>query len=321
MNSFFSFLCRCSLIFCITSQLAISQTARAAGNSAKVARIEFAETPLSEALKFFSAKSIELHPQGRVINFIVDPAVDQQQQISLRLNDVSIGTAMIYMIDHASLDYRIDSRACLILPEGKGELAKRSPLESAITAKFSPAIKARQVILKKIELDEATLGSIIAYIAERSAEELGEKSGINLVLNRRIDQDIPVSIHLGNVPISRVLAVIAEITAIEIRIETHAVFLDPPGTKSWRLAGIKEAQLKLKQSTAQRARIARGKRSPLGTIPNDPRSPAHPDYVSSLHPDVSKRTNSLNNQYKWVNGKWTYVRTGSGGLKKAKLEP
>ncbi len=165
------------LVAFISSLLWSSQTSRAIENQPNISQIKFSETPLSEVIEFFRAKSIELHQPGQRINFVVDPKIDQEQTISLRLLDVPFGVAITYMIDYAYLDYRVDTHACFILPRGQGELTKRIPMAPAKTANFNPAKKARQVILKRIEFTEAPIQSVIQYIAERSAEELPGNSG------------------------------------------------------------------------------------------------------------------------------------------------
>lgn len=307
-------------MFCIIPLLWVLSVDGAEANQANIARIEFANTPLSDAVDFFRAKSIELQPAGKRINFIVDPEVDPQQLISLRLSNVPIGAAIVYMIDYADLDYRIDSHACFILPGGQGELAKRRPLEPAVTAGFKLSKMARQIVLEKIEFNAAPLDEVINFITQKSAEVTPGHRGINMILSRRVDPVIPVSLQMENVPISRVLAKIANQTAIEIRIEKYAVFLDPPGTRILQLARIEAAQSAPHPSAAS-SPGGRGGRPSLGTPPNDPRSPAHPKYIKSTDPDVRKRTNALNNVYKWVNGKWTFVKSSSTALDKSELQP
>ena len=285
-----------------------------------ISTLEFASTPLSEAIQYFRVKSIELNPTGKGINFLIDPRVDQKQLVTLRLRNVPIGSALIYMIDHADLDYKIDSHACVILPKGMGELAKRPPADTAVTAKYSPSIKARKVILDKVEFSEATIDSVLKFLADLSAEKLGDGSGINLVLSQRVDPQIPVSIIMTNVPLSQLLARIASFTSLEIRIEKHAVFLDPPCTKAALIARLNQDQKRGRGNSARRSNSKGKNPYTLGTIPDDPRSPAHPNYVSSGAP-IPKRTNSLNNIYKWVNGKWTFVRYGTNDPNKKEVDP
>ena len=316
------------LAACIVPLLSIPNPLVGKDNQKDIHRIEFVDTPLSEAVAFFQARSAGLNPMGKGIKFTMDSKVDQKQLVSLRLNNVPAGTAFIYMVDQVGLDYRIGSRTCSIVPGGQGELAKRQPLKPGVTSNFLPAKMARQVVLENIEFNGANIDSVIKYIAERSEEKLGEKRGINLILSQRIDPEIPITIRMNYVPISGLLAIIAKITFLEIRIESHAIFLDPPGTKASKLVQVAKTQTATQPSSARRSRSGRNRKSSLGTIPNDPRSPAHPDYDSSNDRDVSKRTNALNNTYKWVNGKWTFVKHGSTGqgnrtrsLRPASLNP
>ncbi|MFK5920946.1 MAG: hypothetical protein QM496_02105 [Verrucomicrobiota bacterium] len=125
---------------------------------------------------------------------------------------------------------------------------------------------------------------------------------------------MPVTIRLSNVPISGILSAIAELTSLEISIEPHAIFFDPPGTRALHLATIETDQLRKLQARQQRPRTGNEHYYKLSVYPNDPRSPVHPDYVKSSNPVIKKRTNAMNNVYKWVNGKWTFVRYGSSDL-------
>ncbi len=290
------------------------ESLRAEENYANLSQIHFEETPLSVVIEFFRAKSAEGKWTKRGIDFIIDTEIDQEQLISLRLNDIPIGIAIIYMIDSADLDYKINDHVCQILPRGEGELAKRLPSDPRITGKFAPAIKARKPLPGRVEFSEAPIQLIADYISERQ--------GFNLILNQRIDPDIPVSIQRDNVSSAHFLRSIADLASLEIRVEPYAIFLDPPGTKALHLARIKTARLQKLKSAPRKSQRKGG--YGIGVYPNDPRSPVHPDYVKSTDPDVSKRTNALNNVYKWVNGKWTFVRAGSSaknrGLRTSTLE-
>ncbi len=285
--------------------------------SAKLPRIEFEETPLSDVVEFLRLKSVELDPTKAGINFLIDPKVDQEKHVSLHLSDVTVGTALVCLIDHARLDYRIDNHACLILPSGEGELAKKVPREAGATAKFGPAIRAREFQMDRVEFVNAPLKDVVAYLSNRYKEENPKGPGFNIVLSSMIDADIPVSMKLSSVPASTVLYYVSKTTGVEIRIEPHAIFIDPPGTKALHIARI-EAERRKNQASAPKRK--RGKGYTLGSETKDPRSPTHPDYVHSSHPVRGLRSNSLNNVYKWVGGKWTFVRYGSGDPNKSSLD-
>lgn len=304
-------------IFFLAVPALLTVSGHGAPVSAKLPQIEFEETPLSDVVEFLRLKSIELDPNRQGVNILFDPEVDQAKPVSLHLGDVTVGTALVCLIDHARLDYRVDNHAFLILPGGKGELAKKVPPEAGATGKFTPAVRARSFEMDRVEFVEAPLKDVATYLSRRYKEENPTAPAFNIVLSSAIDDTIPVSMKLSNVPASRVLYYVSRTTGVEIRLEPYAVFIDPPGTKSLHLARIEAERQKNMASAPKRKR---GKGYTLGTPPNDPRSPAHPDYVHSSHPERSLRSNALNNVYKWVSGKWTFVRHGSGDTRPSALD-
>jgi len=295
----------------------IPLSGKAAAISAKLDRVEFEDTPLSDAIEYLRIKSRELDAGGAGVNFLIDPEVDLEAPITLHLGDVSIGTAVLCLVDHARLDYRVDNHACLILPAGKGELAKKSPHDPEKAARYAPAIRARDYTMDQVEFAEAPLKDVVKYLSDRFHSDHPSEPPLNLVVSSRIDGNIPVTMKMNSAPASRVLYFLSKMTGIEIRIEPYAIFLDPPGTRQLHLARVEHER---KKKMAAQPNRKRGKGYTLGTPPNDPRSPAHPDYVHSAHSQASLRTNALNNVYKWVSGKWTFVRHGSGDTRPSALD-
>jgi len=125
---------------------------------------------------------------------------------------------------------------------------------------------------------------------------------------------IPVNLLLRDASASTALSAIAKETSLEIRIEPYAIVMEPPGSKFYRDQRVGRARAAARKGLKAKSSKVRplGEDSALGTTPADPRSPAHPDYVGSTHPDRSKRTNAIGNTYKWVGGKWTFVRYQDG---------
>lgn len=248
-------------------------------------------------------------------NIICDPRIDTERKVTLYLNHISMGNALMCLLDHADLDYRLDEHAVVIVPKWEGELGKRKPHPAESIARFPDVSKSSVCLFDHVEFSDVPIKDVVRYISDRSAEMNPEMGGINVVFNHYIDPDMSVSLDLKQVTAARLLYRISQLTQLEIRPEPFAICLDPPGTKA-----LSEARRKLRR----RDRLAmlsesggnsgkmRGKGYMIGRIPNDPRSPTHPDYVGSSADDIRTRTNALNNVYKWVNGKWTFVRYGSG---------
>ncbi len=279
--------------------------------SLRLEQVEFFETPLADAVSYLQQRSAELDPAKRGINIVLDPGVELSATTSLALSDVTVGVCLICLVEQVGVDYRRDAHAFMIVPAGEGELAKKELEPQVNHANSEQASRARGLLMTQIEFKEAPLRDVLQFVSSKSREGGSQNTGLNLVVDHRVDQDLPVTLRLNQVPASAVLSYVARVTGIEIRIEPWAIMIEPPGTKFYREARIREAKAKLAAGRKGVTR-KRGTAPTLGTSPNDPRSPAHPDYVHSADPDVSKRTNALNNVYKWKGGKWSFVRYGSG---------
>lgn len=280
--------------------------------SLRLPQVEFVDTPLSDAVKYLQLRSTELDPAKRGLNIIVAPEVDLSLTTSLALSDVTMGACLVCLAEQVGIDYRRDAHAFMLVPAGAGTLAKKE-LQGRVSATGSQQAKrARSLQMSQIEFDEAPLRDVLAFVSAKSREGADSSTNLNLVVDHKVDQEIPVTLRLNQVPASAVLTYIARTTGVEIRIEPWAIMIEAPGTKFYREARISQIKEEARKALAKNSVRKRGAAPTLGTPPDDPRSPAHPDYVHSSHSDVSKRTNALNNIYKWKGGKWSFVRYGSG---------
>lgn len=297
------------------------------GLSPKLDVVEFSEAPLVEVVDFLRARSQELDPTGRAANIVIDPTVDAEREVTLALGDVSIGLALLCLVEQCGLDYRREPHAFMILPEGTGTIA-REELQQQEPA-ISPQVElARSLTFERIEFAEAPVSDVLAFLSAKSRENGG--AGLNLVVDHRVDPTLPVSLNVSNVTAAFVLGRVAAATGVEVRAVPWAILVEPPGEEFRRQQ--KLAELARQNRVPYRPPSKRNYLSKTGnTYENqDPRSPTHPDYVHSSHGDVSKRSNALNNVYQWVGGKWTFVRyggndreggleTGNGGLQTGTL--
>ncbi len=288
--------------------------------SIRLDQVEFSDTPLSDAVAYLQQRSVELDPARRGLNLVLDPEVNQSATTSLSLSDVTIGVCLICLVEQVGVDYRKEAHAFMIVPAGKGALAEKELEPRVNYANSEQAARARSLQLTQIEFQEAPLRDVLRFISAKSREVGSLETGLNLVVDHRVDQDLPVTLRLNQVPASSALSYVARVTGIEIRIEPWAIMIEPPGTKFYREARIRQIREEARKKLSLSSSRKRGAAPQLGTPPNDPRSPAHPDYVHSADPDVSKRTNALNNVYKWKGGKWSFVRYGSGDVDEGGLE-
>jgi hypothetical protein len=301
-------------VFILSSFSILLPAAHAATSplSLKLQQVEFVETPIADAVKYLQQRSAELDPLKRGLNIVINPKVDLSLATSLALSDVTIGVCLICFVEQAGVDYRKDAHAFMIVPPGEGVLAEKELESKANHANSEQASRARALQLTQIEFKEAPLRDVLGFISAKSREGGVLNTGLNIVVDHQVDQELPVTLRLNQVPASAALSYVARVTGVEIRIEPWAIMIEPPGTKFYREARIRKNQEEARKSIDRNSTRKRGTAPALGTPPEDPRSPAHPDYVHSANPDVSKRTNALNNVYKWSGGKWTFVKYGSG---------
>lgn len=269
-------------------------------------RVEFDEAPLTEVVEYL---------QGHGVNFLIDPGVPGDLPVTLHLSQITVGSTFLCLVDHLGVDYRRDSHAWMIVPIGTGELAKREPNDPALVQRFLPVIEARSYVLDRVEVADLAIDDLVQYLNQRQKKERPDAPCLNLVISSLIDQEIPLTLSFTDTSVAELLAVIAEQSGIEVRPESYAIFLDPPGTRL--LAedrANKEAEARYRRAHASRfkGKPALSTLTPSGNtyVNKDPRSPAHPDYVHSSASDVRTRSNALNNVYKWVGGKWTFVTYG-----------
>lgn len=299
----------------------LGMTEPASGNQIRTAlssvlpQVEFVETPLPDVVEFLQGRSREMDPSGAGVNVVIDPAIDPLTTVTLRLSEVSIGVVLICLAEQTDLDYQIDSHAFRLVPFGMGRIAEEELLRRDHSVSSPQAKIARELALGEVEFVDAPVSDVLEFLSLKSYDSSG--SGLNLVVDHRIDESLPVRLHLHNAAASTVLWAMAKQTSLEIRVTPYAILIEPPGAKFYREQRIARAEEAARKSLPTRPR---GKGYTLGTPPNDPRSPAHPDYVGSNHPDRSKRTNALNNVYKWAGGKWTFVRYGDGADDEGGLE-
>lgn len=81
-----------------------------------VPSIEFRETPLGDALDFLVAKSRELDSQGQGINLVYH-GNSNQNPVTLRLNDIPLGEALLYVVEIAEHKQSVETHAVVISPK------------------------------------------------------------------------------------------------------------------------------------------------------------------------------------------------------------
>ncbi|MBQ97059.1 MAG: hypothetical protein CMP30_03565 [Roseibacillus sp.] len=182
----------------------------------KIAKVEFDEANLSDLISFLREGS-----SGTVRNVIVDPRVNRELRVSLRLYDVTKGVAFAYAAELGGFDYREDRYAIRIVPRSVS--ARVRPF----LKRGSPVIARRlaEIRMPKVEFDETDLGQVVEDLVEATRRLDSSKKGINILLGPGVDSSSQVTLQLQNIPVGQVLNYIAEFSKLKIRIDGNAILL------------------------------------------------------------------------------------------------
>lgn len=90
--------------------------------------MEFRNTKLDDAIAFLRAKSKELDPDGKGVNFVVKKGVETEAEISLRLSNVPLDDAVRYIVELAQAAYSVEDQTIVIHPKSAGAPAPAGDL-------------------------------------------------------------------------------------------------------------------------------------------------------------------------------------------------
>ena len=182
----------------------------------KIAKVEFDEANLSDLIMFLREGA-----SGKARNIIVDPKVNRELRVSLRLYNVTKGVAFAYAAEIGGFDYVEDRHAIRIVPRSS-EARVRPFLKRG-----SPVIARRlsETMMPKVEFEGTDLGQVIEDLVEASRGLSSSGQGINILLGPGVDSSSHVTLKLQNVPFGQVLKYVAEFSSLEMRIDGNAVLL------------------------------------------------------------------------------------------------
>lgn len=181
-------------------------------------KVEFDEASLDEIINFFR----EGGGVGEKRNILVDPRIDREVTVTLRLRNVPLGVAFAYAAELAGFDFREDQHAIRIVPlRGKPApvpaFLKRG---GAMTSR-----RASQIQLPKVEFDQTELRDVIDDLTAASRRLDPRKEGLNIIMGRGVDPGTPISLSLQSVPLSTALAYVAQMARLDLRADGHALVL------------------------------------------------------------------------------------------------
>ena len=238
--------------------------------SITIPSIEFADTPLKDALAFLQQRSVELDTTTEVVeekgfNIVGDLGEAENTRITLRLSNVPIAEALRYTTSLAQFKYSVEPHAVVISPiaspplEVKGEpvFAEEKSSSSFDEAYFA---KLESINLPKVEFVDTPIEDAVGFLQMRSreldaAESDPARKGVNIVLADGKIREARLNLKLTNAPLSVVLKYVAELAGGGLRVEAAAVVIGNRRTATRPASMSDDAKSKIEANKKKLAEI------------------------------------------------------------------
>jgi beta-lactamase regulating signal transducer with metallopeptidase domain len=188
-----------------------------------LSKLVFSNATMEEAVNFLRAKSIELDPAKKGLNFVLRNPT--KVKISLTMSEVSIGMAVDLIGQMAGMEVTTIPATLTYVIQPKG--TKPTP-----TPALGPQPKVLELVLKRITFDKATVTEAAAFLHAKSKELDPAKKGINIVVIGVNPKKEPrLTLDLRDIPLSVALQQIAELSGLELKGNENGMTLSPPAKK------------------------------------------------------------------------------------------
>lgn len=217
--------------------LILSGAAKAA--SPVLERVDFQETPLSEALAFLSAKSVEAGAGG--LNFVLiepAPAVREEgapvtelvaappsvgdREVTFTMSQVPLGKVVQYACEVAKVDVIIEKHAILVGAKAdlKAVVDSRRQRQTITPSggRLASELGGRQI--GEVEVDGAPLATTLTYLASQGGDE-----PVNLIFLGGQDRNVTLKLH--DISFGTALRYVTDQTRLGFRIDSRAVVIGP----------------------------------------------------------------------------------------------
>lgn len=188
--------------------------------------VEFAETPLSDAVDFMSQKSEELGAElgAKRANIVVLGNL-RDQRLTLSLTKVPLEDVLGIMAELVGAQLVKRPETYVIARGGIYEAVQRWEGSKATEGKLN------KIRIPSIEFVDTPLADVVDFLAKRSIEldpdPENRRRGVNLVLKHR--QPVHVTLRLENVSLRTALEMVALSAGYQVELREHFVVFDLEG--------------------------------------------------------------------------------------------
>ena len=232
-----------------------------------IPRLDFRDATVAEAVEFLKKKSAELDtaepdPAKRGVNFVLNLGAAPEaapQRLTLSLSNIPLLEALKYVTGLASLKFKVERSAVVIVPVGAKTKPAAAPLvqgaPDARTRILQEKVthKLNAIIIPRLEFRDATLREAIDFLKKKTAdldtaEPEPARRGVSVVLRlpatagataepgvenppgQPVEKRITLS--LKNVSLMEAFKYTAALAGCQVRIEPYALTIIPLEEKS-----------------------------------------------------------------------------------------
>lgn len=182
--------------------------------------VEFADTPLGDAVAFLVERSVELDreepdPNRKGVNVVLVGKGLHEARVTVSLRNVPVGEIFGVVAELAGAKVSAGADVVVISKTDLPSVVRRSDGSESLEEKM------KNLVVPTVEFADTPLGDALAFLGERS-EELGGGPGVNVVLKG--DRELPVTFRVRNVSLFRTLELVALVAGYEMEIREHLVF-------------------------------------------------------------------------------------------------
>ena len=202
-----------------------------------VPRIEFVNTPLSDAVAYLVHRGRELDPEGEGINVVMAGELEAESvQVTLELTNVPLAEAVKYTAQLAGARITVEEHAIVFSP-GTGDPTENLALFVEPAEAEALQEKLETLVVPAVEFHDTPLFDALDFLRTRAAELDVEtppaQRGVDIILDVPPDMAVEVegrriTLTLSNVPLGEVFRYVTELVGLESRTEGNVIVISVP---------------------------------------------------------------------------------------------
>ncbi len=199
-----------------------------------VPKIDFLETPFSDAINYLRDRSVELDSMteetaGKGVNIVILGDELKETKITLKLKNVPLSQVLRYSVFLAGAQMSVQRSAVVIEPGiAITPVSALSAEQKQAGIKFQKN-KLRSIQIPKIEFKDTPIRDALAFLQQRSVELDAEKvpglKGVNMVFQPGSSKARHVTLNLTNLPLGDALYFTCAKAGFQYSVEASALLI------------------------------------------------------------------------------------------------